>query len=724
MKKAIFFISLLFSLAFPVFGQTTITGTVFDKSGETLPGVTVSVKGQAAAATSADIDGKFEIQVSASAKTLVFSMLGFEHTEINIDKADKSKPLTVVMNEESKSLNEVVVIGYQDVRKRDLTVAAGQANVTDMLKAPVASFDQALAGRIAGVNVSSSEGMPGSTMNIVIRGNSSITQANSPLYIIDGFPVEDASAASSINPNDIESIDILKDASGTAIYGSRGTNGVVIITTKKGKVGDLRISYDNNFGVQRVTHKIPMMNAYEFVKLQSEIWTAADMAANSGYFATIDGKTWTLNDYRNIEQYDWQDLIFRDAMQQSHNVSLTGGTSGLRYNASVSYYDQDGVLLASNYNRIQGRFGATVRKNKLNVNISANYSQAATLGSSPSQSQYSGMNNLFYSVWGYRPVTQPSIGLQTLLDNTVDESIDQTNDYRFNPILSLKNEYRKNANTYSQYNGFAEYEFMKGLKLKVSGGYTVNSIRGETFNNSKTRYGSPVTTDKVNAQLTTSERKTWLNENVATYQKNINNIHAVSAMAGMSLQESAYAYYSMRTINIPYESLGMAGMSQGTPSTVSSLASDWSMMSYFTRVNYNYKSKYYATASFRADGSSKFAKGNRFGYFPSLSGAWTFSEENFMKPVKNILESGKLRISWGETGNNRVGEYDTYALLDVRQGSSSSDYNNISTIIHGVYPYGGNVANAGTIPTSLPNKSLKWESTAQTNVGLDLSLLN
>ncbi len=711
---------LLFSLPAGIFAQTTLTGTVLDEKGETIPGASIMLKGQNQG-TITDIDGKFRLTLNATTKTLVFSFLGYEPQEIDINNIDISKSLTVKMEESSKALDEVVVIGYQDVRKRDLTVSVGQANVEDMLKAPVASFDQALAGRVAGVNVSSDEGMPGGAMNIVIRGNSSLTQANSPLYIIDGFPVEDASAAASINPNDIESIDILKDASATAIYGSRGTNGVVIITTKKGRVGDLRLSYDNNFGIHRVTRKIPMMDAYEFVKLQTEIWTASDISGSYGYFGTVDGKTWTLDDYQNIEQYNWQDMIFEDAMQQSHNLSLTGGTPTLRYNASVSYFNQDGVVLNSNYNRLQGRFGATIRRNKLNINISTNYSQATTLGSSPSQSQYSGMNNLFYSVWGYRPVTQPSLSLRSLYDNITDEGVEQTNDYRFNPILSLDNEYRKNINTYNQYNAFAEYEFMKGLKLKVSGGYTINSTRGETFNNSKTRYGAPYSSDKVNAVLSTSERKTWLNENVLTYQTNINRAHAINSMIGMSLQGSRYDYYSTRTINIPYESLGMAGMDQGTPSNVNSSIAEWSMMSYFGRMNYNYKSKYYLTASFRADGSSKFAKSKRFGYFPSASVAWTFTEEKFMTPAKDFLESGKLRLSWGQTGNNRVGEYDTYALLDVLQGSSTGDYNRIDVKIHGIYPYNNTVTNTGTVPVSLPNKNLKWETTTQTNLGIDLS---
>ncbi|MEA4937393.1 MAG: TonB-dependent receptor [Paludibacter sp.] len=710
-------ILLLFFVA-GVSAQTpiTITGTVLDEAGESLPGVNIRIKGTEKG-TISDIDGKFGISVPNTSSILMFSYLGYFTVEM---KVDRTKPMVITLKEESKTLNEVMVIGYQDVKKKDLTGSVAKANIEDMLKAPVPSFDQALAGRIAGVNVSSAEGTPGATMNIVIRGNNSLTQENSPLYVIDGFPVEDPTVGSSINPNDIESIDVLKDASATAIYGARGANGVIIISTKKGKVGEPVITYDGSFGMQRVTRTIPMMDAYEFVRLQSEVWSPTDLVGNFGYFKTLDNKTYTLEDYRNVEQYNWQDLIFRDAMQQNHSLSITGGTAGNRYNASLSYYDQDGVVLASNYSRIQGRLGTTIRRDKLNINLSTNYSRATQTGSSPSQSSYSGMNNLFYSVWGYRPVTQPGVDLSTLLDNTTDEGVDQTNDYRFNPILSLNNEYRKNFTTYSQFNGFVEYEFIKGLKLKVSGGYTLDNRRGENFNNSKTRYGSPISTDKVNATLSTSERKTWLNENILTYQTSFQKKHYINTMIGLTMQESDYNYYSTKTINIPYESLGMAGMGQGSPNRVVSNISEWSMLSYLARFNYNYQSKYYATASFRADGSSKFTEQNRFGYFPSASLAWNFTEEKFVQQLTSVLNSGKVRLSWGVTGNNRVGEYDTYALFESLQ-AAEGNFSNPEDIAHGVYAFDNKVTNVGVVPYNLANPALKWETTAQTNLGVDLS---
>ena len=272
-------------------------------------------------------------------------------------------------------------------------------------------------------------------------------------------------------------------------------------------------------------------------------------------------------------------------------------------------------------------------------------------------------------------------------------------------------------------NGIAEYEVINGLKVKVSAGYTYDARKNDQFNNSKTRYGGPTSTDKVNAQVTRSERLTWLNENTVTYQTNIKKKHFINALAGITFQNSDYEAYAFRTTHIPNESLGMAGMSEGQASTSSSVKSSWSMLSYLGRINYNYKSKYYATASFRVDGSSKFNKNNRFGYFPSASLAWTFTEEEFMKPIKSILSNGKLRFSWGLTGNNRIGEYDYYQLLSVLKSRIGS-YTATNSIPSGVYPFENDATNAGTVPISLQNKNLKWETTEQWNLGVDLSFFD
>nr|WP_302830858.1 TonB-dependent receptor [uncultured Bacteroides sp.] len=707
------FLAIFLSCTLNVHAQAggQITGKVIDAMGE-VPGVSVVVKGTTNGTTT-DLDGKFTLGNVKPTDILQFSFIGYKTQEI---KVGNQKTFNITLVEDAQALEEVVVVGYQEVRKKDLTGSVSKVNMGDLLKTPASSFDQTLGGRIAGVNVSSGEGAPGSTMNIVIRGNNSLTQDNSPLYIIDGFPVEDPAVASSINPNDIESTDILKDASATAIYGARGANGVVIITTKQGKIGRAQINYDGSFGVSTVSKKLDMMDAYDFVKLQSEI-DPTKTADN--YFKLHDGHQWTLDDYRNIAQNNYQDEIFRAAWQQSHNVRLAGGSEGVRYNASLSYFDQDGILLESNYKRMQARMNTTVKRGKLTMNLNTNYARSIKTGSSPSESSYSGMNNLFYSVWGYRPVNYPDRSLDDLLNNVMDDDLDATNDYRFNPILDLKNAYRKYYTNNLQINGYVEYEFIKGLKLKVSGGYTYDNRQSDTFNGSKTRYGGPTSTDKVNAEIMRQQRLTWLNENILTYQTNFKKKHFINTMLGMTLQNSDYEYYSFRTKQIPNESLGMAGMSQGTFDKSTSLKSSWSMLSYLARINYNYKSKYYATASFRADGSSKFSKQNRYGYFPSGSLAWSFSEEEFMEQYKKWFSTGKLRLSWGLTGNNRIGEYDRYALLDMLKSHVTT-----SNIPNTVYPFDNNNGSVGVAPISLPNEDLKWETTEQWNLGLDLGFFD
>lgn len=272
-------------------------------------------------------------------------------------------------------------------------------------------------------------------------------------------------------------------------------------------------------------------------------------------------------------------------------------------------------------------------------------------------------------------------------------------------------------------NGYVSYEFIKGLKLKVSGGYTYDARKNDQFNNSNTRYGGPTSTDKVNAQIIRNERLTWLNENTLTYQTNIKKKHFFNSLIGITFQNSDYEYYSLKSTHIPNESLGMAGMADGTLSSSSSLKSSWAMMSYLARLNYNYKSKYYATASFRADGSSKFSKKHRYGYFPSGSLAWNFMEEEFMAPIKKVVGAGKLRVSWGLTGNNRIGEYDYYALLQMLK-EKQGDYISNGSIPSGVYPFDNDMSSVGMVPVSLPNEDLKWETTEQWNVGLDLSFFD
>lgn len=692
----------LLSFGLVCHAQIRVTGTIIDSAGESMPGVNITVKDKGAG-TISNIDGKFAITVPTRKDVLVVSFIGYRTQEITVGN---QKTFQIVLKEEAQSLSEVVIsAGYTEVKRRDFTGASGKANLGDMMKAPVASFDQALAGRIAGVQVSSNEGTPGSSFNIVVRGNNSLTQDNSPLYVIDGFPVEDANAAA-INPADIESLDVLKDAAATAIYGARGANGVVIITTKKGQAGKATVTYNGSFSVQKLTKKLELMDSYEFVKLQQEMRTVDEM--NRTWFSPtmVDGVEVQrdLEYWRTVPCYDWQDEIFRTAHTQNHYASLTGGNAGTRYSASLSYLNQEGIILNSDFERYQGRVSLDQKlSDKFKMNLNANYSRSITNGTSPSGTTSAVSNALMYSVWGYRPVTWDDTDLRNEL---YDPVVNTANDYRFNPLLSSREEYRRSIGDDLSANTFVEYSIIKGLKAKVSGGFRLRKSTNEQFNNSKTRYGNPSRSEGVNASMSTSEKRAWLNENTLTYSKTFNKKHNMTALAGITFQGDYSKSYSMKVNQITNEDLGMSGMDEGTPTTVSSALSESKLMSYLGRVTYNYDSKYYLTGTFRADGSSKFPKANRWGYFPSISAAWNFNRETFLKGA-HWLSNGKLRLSWGTTGNNRVSDFASYAQL----------YSNVDT----EYSF-GNAYAPGYIYGALPNKNLKWETTEQYNIGLDLGL--
>lgn len=699
MRKVTIFLLLLLA-GIGTFAQTTtITGVVKDfETGETLIGVSVTVKGKTLGAVT-DVNGKFTIKADKDA-VLVFRYISYTPQEIPLNSKTS---LEVRLRPENKSLNEIVVIGYGEVQRKDLTGSVGSVKVEDLQKAPVGSAIEALAGRVAGVQVSSESGKPGAGVNIIVRGANSITQDNSPLYVIDGFPMEEANA-SILNPAEIESIEVLKDASATAIYGARGANGVIMITTKRGKEGAPTINYSAYGGVQKIINKIPLMGPYEFVKLQAERDSTGILI---NYLAT--GRD--LEYYRNVEGTDWQDRLFETSPMQNHSISVMGGTKNTKYSLSGNLFDQKGVIINSGFSRKQGKFTLDQTFNdKFKVGSSLIYTANKTYGQNPASpdASFSAMNYLMYSVWGYRPVSYSGADMESALVDVDLSADDSRNDYRINPILSAENELRQNFENRLVANGFAEYAFTKSLKLKITGGVNNAAYRQESFNNSLTRYGYWGSTDKVNGSLLYTNSNTWQNENLLTFNKKVGQ-HNFNAVGGLVFQENNYKRYGLRAIQLPNEVLGLAGLSQGTPQPVTSINSEWSLMSYLARVNYNYKYKYYLTASFRADGSSKFRDGNKWGYFPSTAFSWRIINEDFMKQYKFISDA-KLRVGYGVTGNNRVTDYATYAQMN---------FDNTSGTYNGYYSFNNSLAQ-GVFLSSLANPDLKWETTSQSNIGLDL----
>lgn len=699
--KAILTLLLLFFSTVNVLAQNqTITGTVTDAVGPVI-GASVLVKGTNNG-TITDIDGNFILKNVSPKATLVISFIGYVTKEIPIKDR---KNIMVNMNEDSQMLSEVevVAVGYGDVRRKDLTGSIAKANMSDLVKNPVGNIVETLGGRVAGVQVTSTDGGLDDNFNIVIRGIGSLTQSTAPLYIVDGFPME-SSGMSSINPNDIESIDFLKDASATAIYGSRGANGVVIITTKGGASGKPVISYDGSVTMSTIRNKMDLMNGYDFVLLQKDIMLEEDFTK----YYLKDGLT--LDDYKTIPNYDWQDEVYRTAISHNHYVNLSGGTKDLKYTTSLSYSDKQGIIIGSGLKKYQGRFKISQKIKNFKIDANTNFSSNVQDGANPAQSGSTSSNSLMYSIWAYRPVSPSG---SDLMEQLYDEDVDMTNDYRFNPVLSARNEYRHNITNQLSANIGVEWEIIKNLKLKVTGGYSGNDRKREEFNGSQTKSGNshPNNTFSkgINAKLQINESRSYLNENTLTYSLNMKK-HNLNALLGATFQKTTSSYHSITTEQITSESFGMSGLDKGATPVVDTSNGENTMMSYFGRLNYNYASKYYANFTIRADGSSKFAPNNRWGYFPSGSLAWAFGRENFITENLSWLSNGKLRLSWGLTGNNRIGNYDY-----LSQYITDNNYYK--------YPWGGSFT-TGFVMDKMANANLKWETTEQYNIGLDLGFFD
>lgn len=687
-------------------GGIVVTGSVSSSSnGVTLAGASVREKGKNNT-TKANANGNFTIRVSNPNSILSVSHVGYEIKEIELKGRTK---VDVVLEPKALAMDGVVVIGYGTAIRKDLTGSVGQVGVSDLQKAPVISFDQALAGRIAGVQVSSEDGQPGSEgFNIVIRGANSLTQSNAPLYVIDGFPTEYLQI-SSINPEDIKSINILKDASATAIYGARGANGVIVIETKRGSNGKPEVTYSGSFGFQQVGKKIPTMNPYEFVKYELE----RNPVASTDLYLT-NGKT--LEDYRNAEGINWQDLLFRTSPVQIHNISLRGGTSDTKYSISGSIYNQEGVIINTGQDRYQARVAVDQKiSSKVAAGVNFNYSKSGYYGqiAANTNAGNGASSYLMYATWGYRPINRQALDdSSNLEDELIDDDINHTSDYRVNPIISVKNEYRNNKITNLVGNAYVTVALAENVKLKITGGIDSRLQRSAYFYNSLTSRGNPdLPVNKYGqfGNVDYSERNTWLNENTLTWTKVIHKNHKIDWLAGATVQGSRTEEFGYTAQQVPNGQLGIYDLGSGTPLSNTSSASESSLVSFLSRVNYGFSSKYLFTASFRADASSKFAPQNRWGYFPSAAFAWRISEEPFIRRIKAISEA-KFRTSYGVTGNNRVGDFVRYPSLSLP--------------LETYYSFNNSTPSPGLTQASMGNEDLKWETTAQADAGLDVALFD
>ena len=670
-----------------------LRGRVVDADGEPCIGAAVQLKGSSGIGVVTDVNGYFTISVAQDA-VLVVSMISYETQEVPVAGR---KTLVVKLKDAAEFLEAAVMIGYGEQSAKDVTGAVTSMNMSAIDKMPVSDLTVALQGRMAGVVMSSSDGQPGEEMNIVIRGANSVTQSNAPLYVIDGFPTEDFSMAD-LNPNDVKSISILKDASAGAIYGSRGANGVVIIETKNGK-GKCNVSYNGYVSVNQVAKTYDVMNPYEFVDYVNEL------NPESGKMY-LEDRGMTLDDYKSVKGYDWQSQIFRLALTHHHSVSVQGGTEQTQYLFSGSYLGQDGIILSTGQDNFQGRLKLTQKLHPdLELNVNANYSYNKLMGAIASEqgsSSSSWQSYLMYRIWSFTPLDKGVMDS----DEGDEEEIDVN---QLNPVTSAVNSYRKVLRKNFMGNIGLKWQILPDLRFNTTFGINSSDVQTKRFNNSKTYSGFPtkLNTNGVNGSYETDNRMEWVNENTLTYKKKFNRNHTLNAMAGFTISQLNRDRYSYNVIQIPNESLGISGLETGTPTKLRSSEYCSRTMSFLARVNYSLMSRYLFTASVRADGSSKFPTQNRWGIFPSAAFAWRIKEESFLRDVRPVSDM-KFRVSWGITGNNRVSDYAYFTALDY------SDY----------FAHGNQTPSSATGVTQYNNNGLSWEKTEQIDLGLDFGMFD
>ncbi len=682
-----------------------ISGTVTSSENkQPLAGVTVSVKGTRTAVTT-DAQGRFRITVDPKATTLVFSNVSLTTFEATIGSGNT---IDAELKPDAVAMTDVVVIGYQTVRRKDLLASVSSVGAKDLKDIPINSAAEALNGRLAGVTATTSEGSPDSDIRIRVRGGMSITGDNSPLYIVDGVQVENG--LSTISPQDIQNIDVLKDAAATAIYGARGANGVIVITTKTGKPGRLIINYNGFVGIRKLARKLDVLSPYEYVFYLSERSRGSN--TDSTNFTRNFGSTWdTLNAYRNIDAIDWQGEAFgRTGINTTQNISGSGGTSKMTYNFGYTYNNEKAIVLNSNYKRhlfnLKGDYKIT--KN-IKVGVGGRYTHQDVMGAGVSDTKGSTYNRLRNAV-KYRPflsTTQDIDDADPLADPNVGNGLNL-----YNPIALANAEYRSKTTNAYNVTGFVTYNITKNFSFKSTVGYDHNKLTDLQFYDTITPYSIITGGKKPIAGLDTTTRTTLTNSNVLTYSvNNYKGKHDFSVLVGeetydlkTTIQSSLYRDFPLMTSpQTAFKQLNLGVPFTGYPKLTKTR---YTNVSFFSRVSYSFLDRYLFSFNVRADGASKFAPGKQWGYFPAGSFAWRVTSEKFMQNV-TFLNDLKIRFGYGNVGNNRI-----------------SDYLFLTTFSNdGRYFYGvNNQAILAYYSGALVNQALQWESTVNKNLGVDISL--
>lgn len=719
MKKTLLLFLGLLCFVFSSFAQTRqIRGKVVDESGNPVPGVSVTVQGTTTGVQT-DTEGNFAITTATSGRvTLQLSSAGYETQTI---ATDGSQAVSATLVKAIATLDDVVVIGYQSVRRKDLTSSVSSISARDLKDIPINSTAEALTGRLAGVQITQSEGSPDATATVRVRGGGSITQDNSPLYVVDGIQVENA--LSVLAPQDIQSIDVLKDASATAIYGARGANGVVIITTKGGRNMKTLVSYNGLGGVRRLANKLEVMKPYDFVLYQYERSRGSESERNG--FLNTYGHFEDLDLYRNAPFVDWQEQnLGRNAMMQTHNVSLSGGNASTRFHISLTYNKEEGVMLNSDFDRKLANIKLDHTVNaRLKAGVAVRYNSTMINGAGTSNPGSSSTNQLRQSV-KYRPLLMND---QSLLDYDPDYA-DATNANSLtliNPILLNNATYRKRMNRTLNLSGYFSYDINKYLSFKSTLGFDIYNTRQNVFDDTITSAARQNANMPI-ASIFTGENNTINNSNVLSFTMNksgssFSQRNDLDVMLGHEIYENLDKQYRIETRYFPpgitpEKALGNMGLATPPTGTTQPPPTSQEMtnrlVSFFGRVNYSFDKKYLLMLSLRADGSSKFAEGRKWGYFPSGSFAWRISDEEFMQDFSSSINDLKLRVSYGQAGNNRIANflYLSQFVANPATGATNAFYSINDQLVPGFYS------------PDLPNSLLKWETTVSRNIGIDVSL--
>lgn len=717
--KPLFLLLLIICIQQTLYAQTSpLKGRVIDDStGTPLADVSVLLSG-AGQGTSTGADGTFTLSLPADGRkhSLVISSAGYATQTISA--GNTATVLTIRLHRQSRDLEDVVVIGYQTVRRRDALASISSISSRQLRDIPLNSAEEALAGRLAGVQVTGSEGSPNAQVLIRVRGGGSITQDNSPLYVVDGIQVDNA--LSNISVQDIESINVLKDAASTAIYGARGANGVVIITTKGGHNtgGKTSIAYNGFVGLSKLTRELPVLSPYDYMYYQYE-WAklTGDSSAIMPY-----GYSWdSVNIYAHRPAYDWQKrLLGRNAFQQTHNVSVTGGNEQTQYSLSATANRQEGIMLNSDYDRKLVSFRLDHKAGeRVKVGFNTRYNNTVISGAGTSNPGSSSLNFL-RQVIRYKPFVLPG-EREDSFDPIYYAETNGNSLALVNPYLLNNQQYRRSYNNVINLSGYVDYTINKHLSFRSTLGYDHNSMRADAFDDTLTANSKSNGAGMPLADINNTSKTTLDNTNVFTFTNagmkgGFHEHNDITFIAGEETYQTHEKDLNVETRYFPLGTsaqVALGNMNLGTPPNTATIQPKpvttditTTMLSFFGRLTYGYEKKYLAYLSFRADGSSLFGSTHRWGYFPSATVAWRVSQEKFMEEAGWVNDL-KLRVSYGEAGNNRINPYQFEPMLYA--GTQYGLNNQLVTAF---------------IPQFFSNPSLKWETTISRNLGVDASLFN